>query len=396
MTKISIIAGTIARDEIKDRAAEVKPAPYFNPILMTEGQAYLTLMRDQALMLSQYYPENRLYRKAVSMADNALYHGIGAYAPYIGSVEPSLYPVANAIHVFKSKKQPAVRPRPGGIGSWQTESLVAGEVPDAPDFGIWLWNVDRDWLKAHKVTDLNKVQKYIDFAKGMNPASQDYQHYADKKGKYDYLVYVTKLYNDTIDKFGHHPLYNWIPKTKEIYPAEVVAKSIWHAGGVQALANASDFSVQNMELWTRNGILRANIKGNAGAISPELTCFQFTGLPDSAYTEWLTGKKIVVSDKKDKIGEAAIGNPVLLAILAIVAAALSYAQTVQQGINAKRATAFSGVQGWGTPAYSATEQDWRNYQKDLENQPPDHGTGLGLSLPVLGAGALAMYLLFSK
>ena len=398
MTKISIIAGTIARDEISDRAAEVKPAPFFNPLVMTEGQAYLTLVRDQALTLSQYYPENRLYRKAVSMADNALNAGIsGCYRPYIGSVEPLLYPVARAIQIFKDKQGPAVRPRSGGLaGAWADQSLVAGELPNAPDFAIWWWNVDREWLKARKVKDLSQMQKYIDFVSKLKQKTPDqyYLHWQEMRGKYDYLVYVTNLYNDTIDKFAHHPLYNFVPASKSPYPAGVITKQILHSAGVQACANAGDFSVENMTMWTRNGILRANIAGSAGAISPELTCFQFTGLPDSAYTEWVTGKKVIVGPKKDKIGEAAIGNPVLLAILAIVSAALAYAQTIQQGINQKRATAFAGVQGWGTQSYSAKEDDWLGYKKGLENQPP--AAESGLSLPMVAAGAAATYLLLSK
>lgn len=396
MTRISIIAGTIARDEILDRAAEVKPTPFFNPLVMTEGQAYLTLVRDQALTLAQYYPDNPMYKKAVSMADNALYKGIGGcYAPYVGSVEPTLYPVARAIQIFKNKQQPAIQPKNRGIGSWAAESLVAGEIPQVTnEFVLWWWANDTAYLKS-KFKDISQLKTTLHSMKDTPPpaARNDFEkHWIEFSGKYDYLKYVVDLYNNTINKFAHHPLYNWIPKTKEVYPAEVVTKSIWHAAGVQSMAAAGDFSLENMAMWTRNGILQANIKGNAGAISPELTCFQYTGLPDSVYTEWLNGKQVVTSNKKDKIGEAAMGNPILLAILAIVSAAIAYAQTVQQGINQKRATAFAGVQGWGTKAYSAEEADWMHYQEQLDKQTAG-GQDSGISLPMVAAGAAAAYFL---
>ena len=398
MTRISYIAGLHGegQDEVKDRSAGLKPAPYFNPLLMTEGGAYLRLMRDQVETLAQYYPDKALYRKGLALIDNSLYQGIHGATPYMGALDPGLYPIARAIDVYKTRRQPASRPmyRPGvGAASWQDESLIAGEIPTvAPDFALWWWNTDQAYLKSKKVKDANAVKKYVEFISKSNKTSEEYRHYLEVRTKYDTLKYVVDLYNNTLEKFAHHPLYNFLPQTKENYPGYVITKNVLHSAGVQSMANAGEFSTANMSLWTRNSILRANITGNAGAISPENTIFTLTGLPADQYGKFIG---VTSSNKSGKINsDAGIGNPVVLAVIALISAAIAAAAKIIESFNAKQIAAMNSVQGWGTSAYSATERDWNGYGVPPEVQPPTAEAGTNWPL-ILGAGA-GLYLLTQK
>ena len=403
MTQISIIAGLAPTDEISNRAAEVQPAPYFNPLLMTEGQAYLTLMRNQALTLSQYYPDRKFYRKAVVLADNALHAGIGMPLP-IGSVDPTLYPVMRAINIFKTKRQPAVMLRPGSsVGSWANESLVAGVIPEvSQEFALWWWMNDQAYLKTKFKNAQNLKVTLESFKNGppLQPRNEFEKRWVEFSGKYDTLKFVIDLYNRKIEQFAHHPLYNFLPAGRlNDYPTQVITKNILHAAGVQGCANAGEFSVQNMALWTRNGILNSNIAGNAGALSPEQTAFQLTGLPAKDYTAWLSGNVTVKSDRSRpgiNGSDDAIGNPVAIAIIALISAAIAAAAQIITSFNSKNIAAMNSVSGWGTQAYAASDTDWAKYQAQVlesQNLPQTEG---GVSWPLVAAGGAAAYLILSK
>lgn len=400
MTRISIIAGPVPSDEISDRAAGVQPAPYFNPLVMTEGQAYLTLMRNQALTLSQYYPDRKFYKKAVVLADNALHMGIGAPLP-IGSVDPTLYPVMRAINIFKTQRQPAVMPRQNAsVGSWAAESLVAGVIPQVnQEFVSWWWINDSAYLKTKfkDAQQLKGVLNDIGDKARLLPRNEFEKRWAEFSSKFETLKFVTDLYNKTIDKFSHHPLYNFLPEGRlNDYPANVITKNILHAAGIQGCANAGNFSVQNMAMWTRNGILNSNIAGNAGALSPEQTAFQLTGLPAKDFPQWLSGKAAQPNKSRPGVnGYDEIGNPVVIAVLALVSAAIAAAAQIITSFNAKNIAAMNSVSGWGTQAYAASESDWAKYQQQIQ-EAQDKAETDGISWPLVAAGGAAAYLLFSK
>lgn len=407
MTKISYIHGPVPVNEYSDRAAEVKPAAYFNPLVMTEGGAYLTLMRDQVKVLSEYYPENKTYRKGLSLIDNQLYRGIHGPTIYMGSVEPQLYPVARAIDVYKAQRQPATMPRfrPGvGAASWQDESMIGVEIKQLDQFALWWIQQDRVWLTSFhkgKAPSVNSVLSIIDAMKHGAPVGKEFiTHYNEFVQKYDSIKYIIDLYNNTLEKFAHHPLYNFLPQNND-YPSSVVMKNIWHSAGVQACANTGEFSVSNMSLWTRNSILRANIAGNVGAISPEQTAFVLSGLPDSEFGAFLGAKGPnrgrPGADKADKMNGASIGIlPVVLAgIIALIGTAIAAAAQMYTAAQQRKAAAFAGVQGWGTQAYSANEADWKGYGPPPGGPPATAEAGTNWPL-IIGGGAAAAWLLTSK
>lgn len=408
MTKISYIAGLHGEghDEVADRAALVQPAPYFNPLVMTEGGAYLRLMKDQVTMLSQYYPDQTRYKKGLALIDNALYAGVHGSTAFIGALDKSLYPIARAIDIYRTQRQPASRPvfRPGQVsGSWRDESLVAGigaEIPVPPDFALWWWQVDQAWFKANtRLRNAQEVKGYIESVKTTNRTKAPYQHYVEMADKYDLLKFVVDKYNDTLVKFAHHPLYNFLPQNNS-YPSEVITKNILHAAGVQSMANTGEFSIQNMTLWTRNSIMRANIDGNVGAISPEKTAFSLTGLDESVYSAWI-GVGGTAQSRPNVRGEAQVGilPAVAVAIIGLIAAAVAAAGQFLTAVQNRKAAAFAGVAGWGTNAYSANEADWKNYQYGAGGPggpggpPPATDTGssnLPLILAAAGAGLLLL------
>lgn len=396
MPRIEYIAGA---DEVRDRSREVTPAPFFNPLLMTEGQAYLTLMRDQVATLRQYYPDRPIYRKALTKIDNAIHAGVHGPAPFVGAVEPSLYPVMRAIQIYRNERQPAVRPK-GNIGSWASQSMVAGagrigagEIPTPHhNFSFWWLQNDRAFLekfiKNRPVTHKD-VDALVSALTGGAPIDKDGlgERYNKFLQKYNLLNYVVRLYNDKIDKFAHHPLYNFLPESSG-YPAAVVTKNILHKAGVETCAGVGDFSLQNMGLWVRNGILRSNITGGAGAISPEDTIFQLIDLPGDQYAPWLKGKVTRV-DRPNVHGGPAIGNPAV--IVPIIIAAIGAAATIATAlIEAKQNNAFASVQGWGTNAYAAGTADWADYQESIQAQQQSQ---TGNWVPLAAAGVAAFLLL---
>ena len=391
MTRISYIHGPVPVDEFRDRAKEVGKPDYINPMVLTDGGMYLRLMRNQVKTLAQYYPEDKKYRKGLALIDNALHRGIHGAVPYIGAVEPSLYPVMRAIDVYKLRRQPAMRPAKIS-GSWRDESLIAGptQIPDLREFALWWWFQDADYLKSKKVKQADYINFYVATLenKELNTPEDEKKHYYEMRQKYTDQKYIINLYNDTLQKFAHHPLYNFLPQKNE-YPASVITKNILHSAGVQGLAKVGGWSVNNMALWTRNAILQENITKEVGAMSPEKTAFALTGLPDDLYAKFIGTGPAANTDRPGATkvaGDAAIGiaPAIALAIIALITAAVggafAYLQSIEQR---KSATAMASVQGWGTEAYAAGKGDWIGFMTP-GNTPNTASSNLPL---LIGAGA---------
>lgn len=396
MARISYIHG-IPEDEIRDRAKLVQPAPYLNPLAMTDGEMYLRLMREQATTLQQYFPDKPLYSKAVALINNSLHKGIGAITAPTGSVEPGLYPVMRAIDIFKERRGPAVRPRSAIGSSWTDASLVAGigagEIPELnSEFAVWWFLGDSAFLKSKGIKDASALKKFLDAAKNtvpINPKNDLEKHWADAWTRYNTQRDIIRIYNDTLQKFAHHPLYSFLPQGN-MYTQSVTTKGILHGAGVQSLAGIGEFSTENMSLWTRNGILRENIAKAVGALSPEQTAFALTALPDSEFAAFLGAKASapITRSGGEKIG---IAPAIIAGILALISAAIAAAAQCKVAVEQRKTAALSSVQGWGTQAYAASEKDWQGYSQAAPVGAP--GAGGSSNLPLIIGGAAAAYLL---
>lgn len=404
MTRISYIAGPVPTDEIQDRAAGIQPAAYFNPLVLTEGGAYLRLMRDQVKVLSEYYPENRTYRKGLAMIDNQLHAGLHGPTVYLGSVDRALYPVVRAIDVYKTRRQPATRPQMPSVGaaSWQDESMVAGPLPEVTQaFAVWWFLQDRAYLTGIGFKDAQQLKTNLEGMKGVPPVAPRTvfeKKWAEYARKYENLKFVTELYNERIEKFAHHPLYNFLPQSTRDYPSAVVTKNILHSAGIQAMANQGEFSTDNMSLWTRNSILRANINGGVGAFSPERSIFELTQLPESDLNTFLNVRTSATpgSQRPGATVKGHIGALPLAALIPLIAAAISAAAGIVQQILASKSqqNAYASVQGWGTDAYAAKEKDFQNFKLGPDGLPVIEPT---TNWPlIIGGGGLAAWLLTSK
>lgn len=389
MTRISYIHGPVPVDEFRDRAKEVGKPDYINPLVLTDGGMYLRLMRNQVKTLAQYYPEDKKYRKGLALIDNALHRGIHGAVPYIGAVEPSLYPVMRAIDVYKLRRQPAMR-QAALSGSWRDESLVAGigadQIPTITDiFPIWWWQNDTKWLKGQNITNAQGVKNFIELIQKQDGSIsiEEKRHYQDFKRQYDNKRYIINLYNSTLQKFAHHPLYNFLPQKNE-YPPAVIMKNIMHRAGIEAMANTGGWSVDNMALWTRNAILQENIEKEAGALSPEKTAFALTGLPDDLYAQFLGSGPGGVKPSRPGADKIGIADIIVVAIIGAISAAITGALAfLDSAQKTEQAKALASVQGWGTNAYAADQKDW-----PPEKKLPPTTTTESSNLPLLiGAGA---------
>ena len=393
MTKVSYIAGPVPSNEIADRSQGLPAAPIYNPLVMSDGEFYLRLMGDQVSVLASYFPEKPLYRKGMAMIENALHKGIHGYTMPIGSIEPTLYPIARAIEVYKLRNRvPAVMATPSSprVGSWENQSLVAGPIPEVEDMAKWWWMNDKAYLPRIGVTSeaqlreiiqnqfKDKFGRELDFVKSRWLGTWSAEYALQKE--------IVSLYNSNLEKFAHHPLYSFLPQTNA-YPAAVVTKNILHSAGLQTMAKVGKFSQENMTLWTRNSILRANIGGNVGAVSPELSAFMLSGLPESRFGEFLgTSASGGSGTKWDK---SSIGAFPIVALLGVIGAAVSGAFAFLTAVQQRETAAFASVQGWGTPAFAAAQQDWQGY-----DQQPTEKTS-GLSLPIIAAAGMGLWLIFS-
>ena len=269
---------------------------------------------------------------------------------------------------------------------------IGAEIPQVnAEFVVWWYLNDSKFLKPFGLKDASALKKYLDAAKNkipVPPRNEFERHWVDAWKNWNNQRYIIDLYNDTLQKFAHHPLYNFLPQGN-MYTQSVTTKSILHGAGVQSMAAIGEFSNDNMNLWTRNSILRENIAGMVGALSPEQTAFALTSLPDSEFATFL-GKSSgpITRDNVNKIGIAPV---VVAAILALVSAAIAAAAQMKIAVEQRKTAALGSVQGWGTQAYAASEKDWQGYTQTGNNATPT-GAG-GSNLPLIIGGAAAAYFL---
>lgn len=341
----------IPENEAKDRGKNVREKSFINSSAYTEGELEIRLLLERALMLADYYPEVGFYKQQVDMLENALVGGLHYNKPYYGALDNRLQATAKAIKKASKKAIPAMsvlqltgrQNLAKGIGDPYITELDCNELYPFPGFGADTSAVDNWNDNIQKCEDQNAYRKVM---------------------------------NDNWEQTSYHPLYEFVvnPNSK---PQTVAVKTVLHKLAISNVNEVTKISTSNIRQWTRNGVMRNNIKtANVGPLSPEETI-----------------------EAIKRSGQEGIGLEIgtIIAIVTAVATLLTSASGFVNALKAKRAedaAKFTNqLQGWGTANWGPLGEDWIIDQDGNVIPNPDSPNNSNnnmqdiLPIVLLGAGA---------
>lgn len=347
MTRISEIHG-IGQDEFAQRGAEVTDGGYLPYLSLTSGEMRLMLARQRAKIYAQFYPDVPQYRQAMTMIDNALNAGVSNGVNFVGAIyDDYLQQMARIIKSASRQTAPASGAlfyRPGGV-----VRSIGAIIPYADRYKACL-------DAANKLP--GGVKRLVAYAK----CTAQFK--------------VEKIYNEAIEKTGHHVLYHKIPESKPM-PNRVYTKLILQLGGVQGMATVGDIQKPLMAEWVENGIISKNAQigvgpwgsvrtGTALAPDPEKYFQRFSG---GASDKWMPG-----------VNRIGLDAATITLIVGAIVAALGAAKNLIEALRKEQATIKA--EGFGTESFSGKTSDW-----DSEDVAP----GLDqTTLLLLASGALLL------
>jgi len=405
MTKISYVSGVgagIPTNEFADRGKEITKPLYVPFTQMSLGEALVALMRNHAVVLSQWSGDQTM-AKAATLLNNALYNGLHTMAPVTGVLSPAEMWAAGVIQKTRLQAQPATKSRPRG--PYYRIAKVGELIPYVSPYVL----ANREFAKRHATLFIQAGHKdYVEQA--LSPAGTT-RPFGNPEGTTDTFFYgffndgripradrerlkkewdglverfkdqreIEKIYNDHLVDSSHHMLYWPIGENLQM-PDRVFAKRLLHETGVSGLANAAEVDDSLVKAWLGTGIVQKNATAGLGALTPVETAFSIGGA---------TGSALYVNYKKKKlingIGVLTAQQVENIATLVKVAAAAAVAiiGAVYAGKNSKAQTAMAQVKGFGTDAFSAKTTDWDG------SLTTGSGTAAGSSSNLLLLGGLA-------
>lgn len=347
MTRVKYIAG-IPYGEYMQRGANVGPASYIPYTQLTVGEMKLALLKQQAHLYAQVYPDVPEYKKAVSMLSNALNAGVSNGIKFIGAVPDELQEVARAIANAKNQTAPAsgkfMGPRTSlsqGINADPIVPVVYREydcVQKAAEWTNQFYRQNKDWDWYEKVAKITKKAEYV--------------RYLGFKAECETKAYFENLLNQRLEQASCHMLYKGMPNDfKPAIGTQALNKKLFQVLGIEAVANAAEVKQDLLSLWTEVGIQRSNVtNGNAPYGS-----FVSSALLTPEPQKWAQ----VANDAKSKIGEPiTITLAAVTALVAAIGTALAEAAKLRNGVEQKKQFAFSSAQGFGSPAISPEQNDF--------------------------------------
>jgi hypothetical protein len=373
MTKVKYISG-IPQGEYMQRGANIGPQPYVPYTSMTVGEMKLALLKQQATLYAQIYPEVGEYQQAVSMLSNALNAGVSNGIKFIGAVPDELQKIARAIDRAKNQTDPAVGkfmgPRTSlseGINADPIVPVVYREydcVQKAAEWTNQFYNQNKDWDWYEKVAKITKKAEYA--------------RYLGFKAECETKKYFEILLNERLEKSSCHMLYKQMPG--DFTPAigtQALNKKIFQVLGIEALANSSELKKDLLSMWTEVGIQRSNaVNGNA-PYGSFISSAMLTPDPQ----KWAN----VAKEKQAKIGEPiTITIGAVTALVVAIGTALAEAAKLRRGVEEKKQFAFSAAQGFGSAAISPEQNDFLQQGS---------GGGMDRNLLLYGGLALGAYLI---
>lgn len=376
MTKISYIAG-IPSNEYADRGKEVKDNSFVPYLSLTKGEMLLALAAQRANILAEWYGSDApQYRRAAQMFEDALNMGVSNGIKFIGSIPDELQPVAAVISRAARQTQPASKAlffRPDGIGKGIGQTVL----PYQERYDACRDKVDQQFPLLPN-TPANKAYNDVITPKRISA-------FAACKRAFD----IERILNGGIENSSHHVVYKDMP-SGVVLPTEVIVKRTFHRTGVEGMALVGDIDAQLMYGWVENGIIGKNAQVGAGPLSSVKTSAYLAPDPQAAFEA--IQKKRPGADKWSTVNGVGVVDPVtgaiVIKIVGAITGALTAAAALLAALRSQKAYAMSEARGFGTDAFSASQNDWLLSQ----NNPP--GTSPGSVNPLLvGAGLVGAYLL---
>lgn len=358
MTRISEIHG-IGQDEFAQRGQNVATGGYFPYLSLTAGEMRLMLARQRAKIYADFYSDVPQYRQALTMIDNALHAGLSNGVNFVGAIHDDyLQQMARIIASASRQTQPATRDglllRPQGI--------VRGIGQLIP----YTERYKQCWEAAKKLPVLKQAAAFA---------------------KCSRQVTIEKIYNEAIEKTGHHVLYHKFPESKPM-PSRVYTKLILQLGGVQGMAAVGDIQKSLMAEWVENGIVGKNAQIGVGPWGSVKAGTALAPNPEK-YLERFTGQSGGASSDKWRPGVNGIGviDPVTVGlIVGAIVSALGAATSLITALRKEQATIKA--EGFGTEAFSGKKTDW--------NEEDETGSLDTNTMLLLGGAAALFFLMDDK
>ncbi len=359
MTRIYEIHGVrqIPADEYAGRGAEVTASGYVPYLSLTQGEMKLWLAAQRAKILSQWYGSDApQYAQAATMIENALHQGITGGVSFVGAIHDDyLQRVARIIQSASHANRPAA-----SIGILARRGRGIGQIIPVQD------RLQACYAEADKITDALKRQL----------ARAKCRRAADKE----------TIINKNLVGMSPHMLYKSIPKGFRI-PTAVETHRTLHRLGVEGIAGVGDITDYALVYeWIENGILQKNTQAGAGPIGSVQASFSLAPNADALIADW--DKNWKSKSQTKWIRGARIGlDPVVGGIIiAVLSAAIKVAGDYLTEIRKTEILAMSEARGFGTPEFSANQDQW------LGSDTTAAGGGI---TPMLLFGGAAVLLLMS-
>lgn len=359
---------------------------------MTRGEMRLALLSEQAGIYAAAFPENREYAQAKNMLINALRAGVSNGVNFVGSLNhPLLQQVAGEIAKASRQQQPASK---GGLLGRVSLGQGVNGIGD-PEFKF---NFDHDCVQYATKAANAKYSKAVGthswqwWENNVND-SQHRRYYREQKSLCKTRIEIEAIVNSKITDASHHVLYYGLNQAfNPIKNSLVITKHLFHIGGIQGLANATDLDRSLMGSWTETSILRRNSTANVGPVGSITSSFFLAPDPEKMQDDYQLFQKVRGGSGVN--GLPRIGEPVTLAaitaLVTAISAAIGKAADFQRSLNEKKNGAMSAAQNYGTSALEALKTDY-----GTPPGTPPSGTGLSNNTLLLAAAAAGAYLLLN-
>jgi len=323
MTKVTYIHGapSVPQDEQTDRGQNVPNQRYINAGAMTSGELKIALLREQANIMANYYPEVPEFKQAEQELENVLFQGLHD----INMTGYGSETARRAIRQAKRKTRPAA-------GYFTRSREISGIIP-AED-----------------------CQQYVIDEGSIYSETPEYQKCKERNEEINIL-------NDHLEDSAHHLLYEYL-ENRNAAPGVVVSKSQDHRNAISVIAELFEFDRENVELWVRNGIIRNNAQEGTQPFQPEKTI--------NILKEEVPAASIGGGEYSAELrGAFLVALPIILK--AIAGAVLATATLIGAIKQQKAARIRNTAQGIGSYTFGPEEGDWKN-------QPGGNGPGTGPGL----------------
>lgn len=343
-TKLTYIHGP--KDEVKDRVKNVRKKSFIDSPSYTDGELYLRLLLERANMLKDYYPEQLVYQQQSALLENVLTNGLHDKTPYFGQLDDRLQPTAAAITAAKARNNPSM----SVLHLSQRDSVLKG-IGDP-----YISQVDCN--NKYPFPGFGSDNSTIDNWENNIAKCEDQNQYRD-------------ILNDNWEETSYHPLYEFVTNPN-LQPGTVTTKTILHQLAISNVNSVTSISRANIREWTRNGVMRNNIKvAQVGPLSPEETI-------------------LAIKQKGQKgIGiEPATLTAIITAVATLLSAAASFVAALENKSVSDAQRFTNQLQGWGAAQWGPEGQDW--VIDPSGNVVPVSNNENYLPLLLLGVGALIL------